>query len=220
MKLKICALLLFAVACLVMEGCSAYDYTEHESTLDSAKVYSACWPAADSALLDFLADTAYSGMVVYGNYMARSKEMKRDTSKNSTIYRFSVAGDVKPEKDVFSIKLVLEYKVVDDAYGTQEYGDSLFVDIYGCRDYGCKLAEKVVLRNGDYSFTKLLKKGEFEISSPKGDFFSVEAGYDCDVVKEYFFHLNIDLDDVKIDLDAQKGSETCSYRSSKWCLYC
>ena len=160
MKLKICVLFVFAVACLVMEGCSAYDYTEHESTLDSAKVYSACWPAADSALLDFLADTAYSGMVVYGNYMARSKEMKRDTSKNSTIYRFSVAGDVKPEK------------------------------------------------------------GEFEISSPKGDFFSVEAGYDCDVVKEYFFHLNIDLDDVKIDLDAQKGSETCSYRSSKWCLYC
>ena len=100
MKLKICVLFLFAVACLVMEGCSAYDYTEHESTLDSAKVYSACWPAADSALLDFLADTAYSGMVVYGNYMARSKEMKRDTSKNSTIYRFSVAGDVKPEKDV------------------------------------------------------------------------------------------------------------------------
>ena len=66
MKLKICVLFLFAVACLVMEGCSAYDYTEHESTLDSAKVYSACWPAADSALLDFLADTAYSGMVVYG----------------------------------------------------------------------------------------------------------------------------------------------------------
>ena len=139
---------------------------------------------------------------------------------DSTEYSNVVCSDVGRELDLFSIKIGLRNKEpVGEDYQTKLV-DTLYVAIYGCTDYGCSRAEKIVVHSEDYSFTKLLKKGKFKISKPDGSFSTTEFGYDCDVVKEYFFHLEIDLDDVKIDLDAQKGSEACYTRSNPWCIYC
>lgn len=126
---------------------------------------------------------------------------------NDTVYTSSVRCDVGPEMDVFTIKLGMK-------------DDSLSVDIYGCSDYGCTRTDKIVVHNEDFSFTKLLKKGEFEISTPAGNFSTTDFGYDCNVVKDHFFNLKIELKDIKLDLDAQKGTESCYERSNPWCIYC
>lgn len=220
MRLKGCVAFLLLAALLALEGCSPYNYSEREISLDSAKVYSLYWNAVDSALIDFAADTSHSGLYVYGNYSPQAEEAKRDVSKDSSLYKFYVLSYVSQAQDYFSIKLIVHYEKEGGIYGSGDVGDTLYVDIYGCTDYACKKAEKVVVHNEDYSFTKLLKKGKFEISTPDADFSTTDFGYDCDVVKDYFFHLKIDLDEVKIDLDAQKGSESCYDRSSKFCVYC
>ena len=217
MKLKRCVALFFVAALLMLEGCSSYDYYESDKNLNMAKVYLAYWPDADSALFEFAADTSHSGLFVYGNYSPQADGLERNVSKDSTIYKFNVWSNVGPEEDVFSIQLVLRYETPNEHYYSGSVSDTFFVDVYGCTDFACKKAEKVVAHNEDYSFTRLLSKDEFEISRPSHDFKTYEEGYDCDVVKEYYFHLKIDVDDVKIDLDAQKGSETCYQRSSKWC---
>ncbi len=139
---------------------------------------------------------------------------------DSTEYKASVCSDVGNEPDFFSIKIGFENKDSIGVNQEKSWIDTLFVAIYGCTDYGCEKAEKIMIHNEDYSFTRLLKKGDFEISEPEGKFYTNDFGYDCDVVKEYFFHLKIKLDDVKLDLDAQKGSEACYERSNPWCIYC
>lgn len=139
---------------------------------------------------------------------------------DSTEYKDVVCSDVGSELDFFSIKIGLKNKESGEEESQETLVDTLYVNIYGCSDYGCKRAEKVMIHSEDYSYTKLLKKGDFEISVPDGSFSTTEFGYDCDVVKDYFFHLKIELDDVKLDLDAQKGSESCYERSNPWCIYC
>jgi len=139
---------------------------------------------------------------------------------DSTKYKDVVCSDIGREPDFFSIKIGLKNKESNDGDNQESSVDTLYVAIYGCTDYGCKRAEKIMIHNEDYSYTKLLKKGDFKISVPDGDFDTNDFGYDCDVVKDYFFHLKIDKDDIKIDLDAQKGTETCYARSNPWCIYC
>jgi hypothetical protein len=128
-------------------------------------------------------------------------------ANDTTEYTSASSSRIGSELDVFSIKLDLN-------------DDSLFVDVYGCTDYGCTKAEKIVVHNEDFSYSKLLKKDDFKISTPDAKYTTNEFGYDCDVVKDYYFRLKIDLDDFKIDLDAQKGTESCYTRSNPWCIYC
>lgn len=219
MKLKGWVVFFLFSTFLVIEGCSLYDYNEYTISLNEANVYSAYWQPADSLLLEFAADTNHAGKYIFYKYETRAKELK-DKSEGKTVYTISVYSDVSRQTDVFSIGLGLSVVKNQDEYSAYRFPDTLFVDIYGCSDYGCTRAEKMVIHNADYSFTKLLKKDDFEISKPKGKFHTIEFGYDCDVVKDYFFHLKIRLDDVKLDLDAQKGSESCYERSNPWCIYC
>ena len=220
MKLKICVAFLFAATLLALEGCSTYEYYEHDYSVDGITAYSAYWPAADSSLREFAADTSHSGLFIYSNYIPQDKSLKRDISKDSTRYKFTVDGSVGLDKDVFSIKLTLYYIMLDPPFYSDNVSIALYVDVYGCSDFACERASKVVVHSDDYGFTRLLSKDEFKISKPEEPFDHSDDGYDCDVVKEYHFHLQIDMDDLKIDLDAQKGSESCYYRNSKWCLYC
>lgn len=219
MKLKGWVVFFFFVSFLVLEGCSLYEYYEHTISLNEANVYSAYWQPADSLLLEFAADTNNSGKYNFYKYEPRAKELK-NKSDGKSVYAISVYSDVDRQTDVFSIGLGLSVVKNGDEYSAYRLPDTLFVDIYGCSDYGCTRAEKIVVHTADYNFTKLLKKGDFEISKPRGNFHTIEFGYDCDVVKDYFFHLKIELDDVKLDLDAQKGSESCYERYNPWCIYC
>ena len=173
-----------------------YDYNEYTISLNEANVYSAYWQPADSLLFNFAADTNHAGKYNFYKYETRAKELK-NKSDGKTVYAISVYSDVSDQTDVFSIGLGLSVVKNQDTK-----------------------AEKIVVHNVDYSFTKLLKNNDFEISTPQGSFSTRDFGYDCDVVKDYFFHLKIELDDVKLDLDAQKGSESCYERSNPWCIYC
>ena len=220
MKLKGWVVFFFFVAFLVLEGCSLSEYAECTESLDQVKIYSAYWQPADSALLEFAADSEHYGTFAYDKYNPRAKGLKKKVTDDTTVYTFSLYSVIGPESDVFSIRFSLRYNNSSSWYDQGALTDSLFVDIYGCSDYGCANADRIVVHNEDFSFSKLLKKDNFDISEPGGSFHSVESGFDCEVVKEYFFHLKIDLDDVKIDLDAQKGYESCYHRSSKWCIYC
>lgn len=220
MKLKRCVALLFAATLLVLEGCSAYDYYPIDVELNSAKVFSAYWTTADSALRVFVDDAENSGMYAYTNYNPKDKDLIRDTSKDSLLFKFTAYAVIDPAQDVFSIRIGLNYTVENDYYRHGTLEDSLIIDIYGCNDYACKNAGKVVAHNQNYSFTRLIEKDDFEISKPEREFYVPDGGYDCDVTKDYHFHLKIDLDDVKVELDAQKGRKDCYERNSKWCLYC
>ena len=219
MDLKGWVVFFFFVPFLLLEGCSLYEYYESTISLNEANVYSAYWQPADSLLLEFAADTNNFGKYNFYKYEPRAKELK-NKSDGKSVYAISVYSDVDRQTDVFSIGLGLSVVKNGDEYSAYRLPDTLFVDIYGCSDYGCTRAEKIVVHTADYNFTKLLKKGDFEISKPKGSYHTIEFGYDCDVVKDYFFHLKIELDDVKLDLDAQKGSESCYERYNPWCIYC
>lgn len=220
MKLKRCVAYLCFAALLVLEGCSTYEYFPVDTSLGSVRVFSAYWSTADSALNLFADDAENSGMYAYTNYSPKDKSLIRETSKDSLLYKFTVKATVEPAQDIFSIWLGLEYKEINESgrYGT--INAPLLIDIYGCNDFACKNADKIVVHSSDYSFTKLLEKDDFEISKPVREFYVPEGGYDCDVVKDYHFHLKLDLDDVKVELDAQKGSKNCYERNSKWCVYC
>ena len=220
MKLKRYVACLCFAALLVLEGCSSYEYFPVDSSLDWAKVFSAYWAPADSALHVFADDAENSGMYAYTNYTQKDKSLIRDTSKDSLLFKFSTDATVGLAKDVFSIRVDLEYRETNKGYRFGTIDAPLLIDIYGCNDYACKNANKIVVHDKDYSFTKLLEKDDFEISKPVHGFYVPDGGYDCDVTKDYHFHLKIDLDDVKVDLDAQKGSKSCYERNSRWCVYC
>ena len=128
----------------------------------------------------------------------------------------SMTAKFEQSKEPMSIRLALQYKSTKDQYDwyAHEVGEPLFVDIYGCTDYNCKNVSKVVVHSEDYSYSRLLKKDEFEISKSSEDFWAKEHGYDCDVTREYLFHVKIDMDDFQIDMNVQKGNETCLERDA------
>ena len=129
-----------------------YDYNEYTISLNEANVYSAYWQPADSLLFNFAADTNHAGKYNFYKYETRAKELK-NKSDGKTVYAISVYSDVSDQTDVFSIGLGLSVVKNQDEYSAYRFPDTLFVDIYGCSDYGCTKAEKIVVHNVDYSFT-------------------------------------------------------------------
>ena len=201
---------------LVLEGCSsAYDYYSTTESLDRVSFESAYWTGGDSAIIAFAESDSISAFNFNG-YAPSSKKIKKLPAKDSTIQIISVTAKFENSAEVLSMKLGLQYKSTRDQYDWYAHGvgQPLFVDIYGCTDYGCRNAEQVVVHNEDYSFTRLIKKDKFKISEPKGKFYVREHGYDCDVTKEYFFHVDVADDDIKLDMDVQRGSETCLERDA------
>ena len=215
-RMEIIPCLCLVFFALVLEGCSsAYDYYSTTAKLDRVNFDSAYWPGADSAIIAFAESDSISAFNFNG-YEPSSKKIKKLPAKDSTIQIISVTASFENSAEALSIKLGMQYKSTSDQYDwyARGIGQSLFVDIYGCTDYGCKNAEQVVVHNEDYSYTRLIKKDKFEISEPKGKFYVREHGYDCDVTKEYFFHVVVDDDEIKLDMDVQRGSETCLERDA------
>lgn len=214
--MKVVPCLCLMLLALVLEGCgSAYDYYSTTRGLDRVSFESAYWVGGDSAIMAFAESDSLSAFNFNG-YEPSSKKIKKLPAKDSTIQIISVTASFENSAEALSIKLGLQYKSTSDQYDwyARAFGNPLFVDIYGCTDYGCRNAEQVVVHNEDYSYTRLIKKDKFEISEPKGKFYVREHGYDCDVTKEYFFHVVVDDDEIKLEMEVQRGSETCLERDA------
>ena len=214
---------MLALFALLLWGCgSAYDYYETSQTLNRFWVESVNWPKADSTLVAF-ADAESISVIYFRGYEPESKKAKKLVSDDSTSdfvfvrYDFDMGESNEP----LTFRMILRHKGSAETadYYASDLGEPLFVDIYGCSDYNCLKATKVVIRSEDYSYNVLLKPGDFKISKPKRDFVAAEHGYDCDVTKEYLFHLDIDVDDLKFEADVQKGKETCLERDMI-CIFC
>jgi hypothetical protein len=210
------AFIVLAFIALALGGCgSAYDYYSTSSRLDRVVVRSSYWPDADTAIVAFAEAESLSAFNFRG-YEASSKKIKKLPAEDSTVQIMSMTAKIEQSKEPMSIRLALQYKSTKDQYDwyAHEVGEPLFVDIYGCSDFNCKNVSKIVVHSADYSYSRLVKKGEFEISKSSGSFWAKEDGYDCDVTKEYLFHVKIDMDDFRIDMDVQKGKETCLERDA------
>ena len=154
---------------LVLEGCSsAYDYYSTTAKLDRVNFDSAYWPGADSAIIAFAESDSVSAFNFNG-YEPSSKKIKKLPAKDSTIQIISVTASFENSAEALSIKLGLQYKSTSDQYDwyARGIGQSLFVDIYGCTDYGCKNAEQVVVHNEDYSYTRLIRRINSKYPNPR-----------------------------------------------------
>lgn len=123
------------------------------------------------------------------------------------------------EKFLNPMSIKLEMYQVDSA-GENSVGEPLYVDIFDCTDYGCKNGTRAVVHNAGYSYSRLLLPGDFEVSVPEGEFYIREHGYDCDVTKDYFFHFSADVEGLRIEMDVQRGEETCFERDAKCYGFC
>ena len=203
-----------ALVALMLWGCgSAYDYYDTTESLNRVTVTAAYWPTADSAIIAFAEAESLSCSFSFREYQPEAKGIKKQAAFDSLENIISVSTGFENSREPISIKLGVQYT---DSLGhrASAVGGYVYMDIYGCSDYGCKHATKIILRDEDYSYYKLLSKEDFKISVPAGKFYAREHGYDCDVTKEYFFHVEVDTDFFRIDMDVQKGKETCLERDA------
>ena len=218
MKLFCCVLLCFWAA-YSLEGCgSQYDYYTVKNNIDRVVVKSASWKSADSALLEFIKKENLYDAYYFRNYTPLSSELKTK-SEDSLSNVVLVSGTLNKSNEPFSISLSIVFDGNPNDYYNGRTLNSILVEIYGCSDFNCKNAQKVIVRNDDYSDVKLLNKGEFEILDPSTSFYSREDGYDCDVTKQYHFRLKVEKKDFLFDMDVQKGGEECQQRDIK-CIFC
>ncbi|WP_146196746.1 hypothetical protein [Fibrobacter succinogenes] len=214
MRLSKIYFMCFLWGLILLEGCgSHYDYYQTTRNLDGVTVYKAYWPMADSFICVY-AKTESLSVINFRGYEPKLEQIKQFYSVDSVVNVVSVSSKFEESKEPMSIRLILQYK---DSLNRQDWyahsiGKPFFLDIYGCRDFRCSNSTHVVVHNEDYSYSKALQKNEYIISKPKNSFRESRHGYDCDVTEEYFFHLDVDLEDLKIDVDVQKGEETCYER--------
>ena len=216
---KIYLLFVLAIATMTMYGCSswAYDYYKTDRRLDRTSVHSSSWKKGDSSLIRLMESDSLLTSVYFKNYVPMANSLKDKKSTDSTQNAVWMEGHVQEQSEPFSVWMQMKFSGNPRALGHDV--DGLYVDVFGCTDFDCKNAQKVVLHDEFYEYTKVLEKGEFEILKPQKSFSVDEHGYACEVTKEYHFRLKINLKDFKLDADFQKGEETC-YEKDMVCIIC
>ncbi|MBO7413883.1 MAG: hypothetical protein J6U20_09515 [Fibrobacter sp.] len=215
-----CALFGFVCALLcMMAGCSSwsYDYYKTTSGLNRAKIYLASWDRGDSAVVRFAESESLSVSFYFQNYEPLDKSLADSRSNDASQNIVLMEGGVSGLREPLSLRLMVAFKSDSNARSSGLGG--AYVDIFGCSDYGCKKASKVVLHDEFYEYSRVIEGDDFSILESTEEFYVLEHGYDCDVTKEYHFRLKIDQADFKLDADLQKGEETCYERDLK-CLFC
>lgn len=74
--------------------------------------------------------------------------------------------------------------------------NEVYVEIFGCETHECPEATTIVIHNKDYSYDQMIDPSDFMISKSNRDI-SMSSHY----LIQYFFHLNIDSDDVALSWD-------------------
>ena len=85
-------------------------------------------------------------------------------------------------------------------YTVYRWNRWLYLEIYGCQTIECLDAEKIVLHNDDYSYSVLLKKGDFTISKLDKSKMPSAQG---EVYVMHYFNLKIDVEGIRINWNVQ-----------------
>lgn len=133
-------------------------------------------------------DKVYAGVRADTTYFAYAGSFEYDSTlfPNLTAYR---NDNLEP----------LTIRVDYDSYYR---GNHIIVEIYGCRTNSCTDATTVVVRSGDYSYTELFFRPQFEISEAKG-----AVPMDSYMEKTIYsrFHLTINTPSIYVSWNFEDG---------------
>ena len=131
---------------------------------------------------------AYAGVRADTTYFAYAKTFEYDSTlfPNLTAYRNDN----------------LEPLTVRVDYDNYYRGNHIIVEIYGCRTNSCTDANTIVVRSGDYFYTELFFRPQFEISEAKG---SVPMDGFMEKTIYSRFHLSITTTSIYVSWDFEDG---------------
>lgn len=146
-------------------------------------------------------DEDYAGVSADTTYFAYADTFEYDSTLYPSLFAFR-SNDLEP------LTIAVDYK--DNSRSDDE---RLYVEIYGCQTNSCTDANTIVVRSGDYSYTELIFKPQFEITKAKG---SVPMKRDSYMEKTIYsrFHLNIKTPSIYVSWNFEDGNivydEQCS----------
>lgn len=82
-----------------------------------------------------------------------------------------------------------------------------YLDIFGCEDFNCKTAEKIIMRSEDYSEILVIEPEFFATSAIK--FVQFYNGDCSEYTKNHAFNLKINHKAITLDVDIQIGHIDC-----------
>ena len=82
-----------------------------------------------------------------------------------------------------------------------------YLDIFGCEDFNCTTADKIVMRSNDYSEVLVIEQKDFTFTPIKFDQFY--SGDCSEYTKNHAFNLKIDNKHITLDVDIQIGHIDC-----------
>ena len=146
--------------------------------------------------IDFLDSAALHAIDSSGieceDFSCRSFEVSTSEWRRDTVDRYEPLK-IYIETEIDTINYTKDYTVY-------RWNRWLYLEIYGCQTIECLDAEKIVLHNDDYSYSVLLKKGDFTISKLDKSKMPSAQG---EVYVMHYFNLKIDVEGIRINWNVQ-----------------
>ena len=146
--------------------------------------------------IDFLDSAALHAIDSAGieceDFSCRSFEVSTSEWRRDTVDRYEPLT-IYIETEIDTINYTEDYTVY-------RWNRWLYLEIYGCQTIECLDAEKIVLHNDDYSYSVLLKKGDFTISKLDKSKMPSAQG---EVYVMHYFNLKIEVEGIRINWNVQ-----------------
>ena len=126
------------------------------------------------------------------DFSCRSFEVYTSEWRRDTVDRYAPLK-IYIETEIDTINYTEDYTIY-------RWNRWLYLEIYGCQTIECLDAEKIVLHNDDYSYSVLLKKGDFTISRLDRSKMLMAQG-DVHVIR--YFNLKINVEGIRINWNVQ-----------------
>lgn len=138
-------------------------------------------------------DEDYAGVSADTTYFACADTFEYDSTLYPSLFAFR-SNDLEP------LTIAVDYK--DNSRSDDE---RLYVEIYGCQTNSCTDANTIVVRSGDYSYTELIFKPQFEITKAKDSVPMKRSSYMHKTIYSRF-HLNIKTPSIYVSWNFEDGN--------------
>lgn len=150
--------------------------------------------------------TEFAHLDSMANYAVDSAGVECEglSCREFSVYTSSYRADSLNKNDPLLIYVDQEIESIylDEGSTTYRWNNSFYLEIFGCGSVDCLDAESIVFHNKDYSYSFLVKKGDFTITKIP---YSAICPAKGDVYVFRLFNLKIDTEEIRIDWDIQMG---------------
>ena len=224
MKRLFCIVFVSLCAAIFWSCTTEYEY--YTQSLNRFTIKEVNLPALDSIILyqdSLQVPHPWESGVVYSEQLSHEHRFKDYTPKDkllasksdsaaASMVMFSLGIAKFPNP--ITLKAHFEIKVTNSNYWetTQPYWSTarvidFYLDIFGCEDFSCETAEKIVLRSGDYSQVLVIEPEDFTFTEIK--FVQFYNGDCSEYTKKHAFNLKIKNKHITLDTDIQLGHINC-----------